>query len=751
MSTTLASADGLALICDAPHWRVAWGEADWLGAVLLRSAAALIEPELRRVTNGVDELGAFVRAEVGGLAAPLHASVRAYRNQALLVFRLETDAELRGFGGGTFADPSVVWPALQPSTRAAGGVAPGTRTYGHQYSEFALPVSGGDAATGFLFAPHRPAIVEPLLFVAPNGRTLLLAPLDQFHEQIIAVPRDVDHEEDGIRCGWHGDLADVPAGFATELCLWAAASPRATLDLWGRTLRRRHATHRRGRYADDGVGKLSYWTDNGAVYYYRTAPDLDYTQTLEAVLEELRRARVPVCSVQLDSWFYPHALTREVSADGAPLVPPTGMLRWEPRADLFPAGWSDLRRRLGGLPLILHSRHFSSESPYWREYACWEDGAYAHPRDARLRERLMESAAAWGVITYEQDWMVESFLGVRGLRAGPGRARAWQEGLDRAAGARGMTLQWCMSTPADFMQTVSLANLVSIRTSGDYRYLFDNGLNWVWFLHVNALARALGLIPYKDVFISHGKTANSAGEDYVEVESLLAALSSGPVGIGDEIGCTDRGIVMRTCREDGVLVKPDVPIAALDRCFLRNAYLEPQPLIGETYSDHPAGRWCYVAVFNAYRGKEPIDYRVAVDTLGESAPRGPVIAFDWRQRTCTQLAAGGAWSGSLSWQDWEYRVLCPVLDGEVAVIGDVSKYATAGDRRIAAIRVTDGALQFDVLGVPGTAVEIWGWSAHPIRGVSDRDSSSGVWRLRLALDAPVTCVSLGLAAPAGFH
>jgi hypothetical protein len=198
MSTTLASADGLGLICDTPHWRVAWGEADWLGPVLLRSAGELIEPELRRVTDGADELGAFVRAEVEGLAAPLHTSVRAYRNQALLVFRLETDAELCSFGSSTFADVSLAWPALQPSQRTAGGIAPGTRTYGHQYSEFALPVSGGDAATGFLFAPHRPAIVEPLLFVAPDGRTLLLAPLDQFHEQIIAVPRDVDHEADGM-------------------------------------------------------------------------------------------------------------------------------------------------------------------------------------------------------------------------------------------------------------------------------------------------------------------------------------------------------------------------------------------------------------------------------------------------------------------------------------------------------------------------------------------------------------------------
>jgi len=742
MSRTLSAGGVLSFVCEAPHWRVAWQEPDWLGPVELHSGGVAIAPDLGRVTAGSDRLGVFVRAEVEGLASPLRASVRAYRDVPLLVFRLEAGAELRDFGSGTFADPALAWPALRPADRAAGGVAPGTRTYGHQYAEFALPVTGGDTAAGFLFAPHRPPVVEPLLFLAPDGRTLLLAPLDHFHEQIIAVPEDAAHAREGVRCGWHGDLADVPAGFAAELALWAASSPRAAVDAWAAELCRRYGTVRRGRYADDGVGKLSYWTDNGAVYYYRTAPSRDYMATLEAVVQDLHSKAVPVCSMQLDSWFYPHAIPRPVGPEGAPLVPSSGMVSWEPREDLFPHGFADLRRRLGGLPLILHSRHFSRQSPYWREYACWQDGEYAHPCDARLLERLMESAAAWGALTYEQDWMVESFLGVRSLRSAPGRARAWQEALDHAAATRGMTLQWCMATPADFMQAVSLATLTSIRTSGDYRYLFDNGLNWMWFLHVNALARALGLTPYKDVFISHGKTASTAGEAYAEVESLLASLSSGPVGIGDEIGCTDRDLVLRTCREDGVLVKPDVPIAALDRCFMHNSFLEPQPLVGETYSEHPAGRWWYVAVFNACRTKQTIDYRIALGDLGPSAPRAAVIAFDWRRRTCDRLEPGGGWDGSLPWQDWEYRVLCPLLPGELTVFGDVSKYACVGDRRIAAIRAIEGEVRFDVFGVPGTVAEIWGWSAHPLRGVSERDES-GIWRLRLTVDAPVVSVSLG--------
>lgn len=743
MESRLTALGGLALVFDEPEWRLEWSEPDWLGPVRLgRAGHDAVVPEVAGAAEGRDDLGAYRAVDLASGDARVRARVRAYDGESLLVFHLEATAEIGDIATGVFVQPSIVWPLLLPACRRPGGVAAGTRTYGHQYSEFALPVSGGDTATGFLFAPHRPPVVEPLLFVAADGRTLMLAPLDQFHEQVIVVAADTELEADGIRCGWHGDLAEIPAGFSTDMALFAAASPRAALERWGEVLRRRAGTRRRGRYGDDGVGKLSYWTDNGAVYYYRTAPDCDYTTTLERAIEDLHARDIPVRAAQIDSWFYPHVHLREVGPAGAPLVPPTGMMRWEPRADLFPQGFGDLRRRLGGLPLTFHSRHFASQSPYWQEHECWVDGDYAHPSEPRLYTRLMESAASWGAVTYEQDWMVESFLGVRGLRAAPGRARAWQEGLDRAAGRAGLTLQWCMSTPADFMQSTTLDNLTSIRTSGDYRYLFDNGLNWVWFLHTNALARALHLVPYKDVFLTRREGPDGECEPYAEIEALLAALSAGPVGIGDAIGAADRELAMRTCREDGVLVKPDEPIAALDRCFAANAFFEAAPLVGETHTDHPAGRWLYLAVFNAGRAKEPMSYRVALSDLGASAPRTAVLLFDWRRRTCERLAPESGFGAELGWQDWDYRIACPLLPGEITVIGDVSKYATAGDRRLSGVRaLAAGGVAFEVHGVPGTEAEIWGWAAKRPRNVTAWDDN-GLWRLRLTLAAPITNVRI---------
>jgi hypothetical protein len=669
--------------------------------------------------RGADRIGRFLawHLDWGPLPWPVHVSVRAYEERPLLVFRIVAQEPLRGLANGSFAEPAVAWPVLSLDERLHGGVPPGTRTFGYQFAEFALPVVGDAQCRGFRLAPHRPAVAEPLLFLAPDHRTLMLAPLDQFHEQVIAVPAD-DEAPRIVRCGWHGDLNEVPAGFATELALWAAPSPRCALESWGQLLQELYGTRRRSRYADPGVARLSYWTDNGAHYYYRTEPGKSYAETLQSVLDALDRQGVAIEALQLDSWFYPHETLPPVSEHGAELVPPTGATLWEPRADLFPDGFRPLQQTAQPRPLILHSRHFSSRSPYFTIEPAWRDGDVAHPQRPQFFHQLLAQAANWGAVTYEQDWLVESFLRVRALREQPGRARAWQEALDAAAAAHGLTLQWCMASPADFLQTLTLSSLTSIRTSGDYRYLFENGFHWYWFLCTNALARSLGLFAFKDVFLSHPPSGDLPGEPYAEVEALLAALSAGPVGIGDRLRATNVEVVRRTCRADGVLIKPDVPIAALDRCLHHHCYLEPELLVGETFSRHPAGMWIYVAAFNAFSGRATLTSRISLSDLGPLQPARPVLAYDWRARTWQRLEPAEGWEVQLGFQDWNFQVLCPLLPGDVTVFGDVQRYATAGSRRLHEVTSEPGLLGFTVEGAQGESVTITGWSAGKPRRVS---------------------------------
>jgi hypothetical protein len=287
-----------------------------------------------------------------------------------------------------------------------------------------------------------------------------------------------------------------------------------------------------------------------------------------------------------------------------------------------------------------------------------------------------------------------------------------------------------MGTPADFFQTLTLGRVVSIRTSGDYRYLSGNASHWVRFLYTNALARALGLLPYKDVFMTARDGTGWDGDPLAEPEALLAALSAGPVGIGDRIGRTDVEIVRRVCRADGVLVKPDLPIATLERGFRADAWFEPTLLFGETLSRHPAGCFAYLVGLNAFRGERTLRAEVSVEELGEARPAGPFVIYDWRTGRFARGDAETKLAFELAPSDWDLRVLCPWLPAGIAVFGDTSLYATAGDRRLRGLVATPAGAAFDVLGAQRERVCISGCSQAPLARVLVWTPAEGERELR---------------------
>jgi len=196
-----------------------------------------------------------------------------------------------------------------------------------------------------------------------------------------------------------------------------------------------------------------------------------------------------------------------------------------------------------------------------------------------------------------------------------------------------------------------------------------------------------------------------SGGEHAEIEALLSVLSTGPVGIGDALGRADASVVSRTCRADGILVKPDVPIAAVDRAFLQHGVARPEPIVAEATTTHGTNRWHYVLTFNAFRQGDPEASRVSLDDIGVG---GDVVAYDWRRGTAEVLGAGGGWDVNLPTAGWDYRVLAPVLPSGVAVIGDARLFAPAGDMRIAAVDPTDAGARVTVLGA-GERVQLTWW------------------------------------------
>ena len=593
------------------------------------------------------------------------------------VVSIVADRNLSGISTGAFTSIVAGWRFDPPPID-------GVRVMGFGLSEFGLPARTDSTWRRWApLLPHRPASVLPILLVEPDGGAVLLAPLLGAHEQCFAA------DDNGPAWGWHGDLDEVPAGFSSSLAVVTGPGPRACLDRWGELLGA--SPSKRRRYVDMLGQQPSYWTDNGAAYWYRTEPGHTVESGLAATVADLEERGVPIGAVQLDSWWYPHEALRPFDTDEW-VVPPTGLVRWEPRDDVLPGGMPSF----GGRPLVTHCRHLAAASPYVEEFECWVDGDRAHPATAELYRRWLDQAVAWGVETFEHDWLVECFTGVRALRAVAGRAAAWQHGVHDAATERGLTLQWCMATPADMALASSLPNVTSVRTSGDHGYLVGPGFLWGWFLLVNAMARSLGLVPFKDVFL--------AGGEHGEVEALLSSLSCGPVGIGDRLGLADPAVVAPCHRADGRLVKPDEPIAAFDRCFSTSWPLgrTPRLLAGEAVTGHAAGTWRYVFAANP-SSESALSDVLSVDELGAG------MVWDWRAQAFVDVTDG--WTLDLVPLEWAYAVVCPVLaGGRLAVVGDPSLHATAGDARIAEV-VDDGdSLRVTVLGA-GETVELAGWSA----------------------------------------
>ena len=715
----LQAGSGLAVdVADDGCVRVGWGEHDWLGPGVSARPGGVWVP-----TDWRDDLGAATSLTVADDGS-VRCSVRAYARRPLLVFRTEAVSATAGLATGAFDRPAVGWPVFSPADRAPGGAPVGLRAVAFQHCEFGLPTTAGADLDGFFLLPHRPPTGWPLLLCAPGGRTLLLAPLDAFHDQTVGLNGGT------VRCGWHGDLDAVPAGFVTDLAVIAGDGPRACLDAWGRLLLDRAGTVRPGRWPDALGSRPSYWTDNGAAYWYRTEPGHDAAGSIVAAVDDLRHRGVPLGAVQLDSWFYPHVDLRPFDTDEW-VVPPSALVAWEERADVLPAGIADLRRRLGDPPLVAHIRHLSSAAPLAAEVPVHVDGPYAAPATPEAYERWLDQCVAWGVETFEHDWLVEVFFGVRGLRERPGRARAWQEGIDRAARERGITVQWCMGTPADFAQSTTLTQVTSVRTCGDHGYIATAGQLWAWFCTTNALARALGLAPFKDVFRADPELAGGNGEP----EALLSALSTGPVGLGDRVGRFDPALAMRTCRADGLLVKPHVPVAATGASMVANPGFRPSLMVAECWSDHPAGRWAYAVALHCNPSDDPVAGEIVLADLGESAPARDVVAWDWRAGTATRLGPDGRLPVTLGREGWTYLVLAPVLPGGLAVVGDATKFVTAGDARME-VAAVDGGARVVVKGA-GETVTVTGWAeaAPRIDGRSvAHDAATGVWTV--GVDVP---------------
>ena len=135
-----------------------------------------------------------------------------------------------------------------------------------------------------------------------SGFAATLSPLT---DHLTAQPAFAGSLNNVLAFGFNGKMASVPAGYTLQSVLVAGQGVTDTMHAWGDLLLQTGGKQRTAPTQDFQTAYLSYWTDNGAYYYYHTEAGKNYQQTmLDVKAYVLDQAQLPVRAFQFDSWWY---------------------------------------------------------------------------------------------------------------------------------------------------------------------------------------------------------------------------------------------------------------------------------------------------------------------------------------------------------------------------------------------------------------------------------------------------------------
>ncbi|MDR3460455.1 MAG: hypothetical protein P4N60_23750 [Verrucomicrobiae bacterium] len=533
------------------------------------------------------------------------------------------------------------------------------------------------------FAPPHFSGVEistPWLLFDDDANAFLISPATHF---MVASMIGDGHKQ--VASGFNPDLRNVPAGFTQQTLVAFGKGINKTWDAWGKALVDLGGAKRPANDADATLKYLGYWTDNGAAYYYNYDFSKGYAGTLQGLVETYRQEEIPIRYLQLDSWWYYKTITNYDGVAGKPKkagkLPAGewnrygGLLEYKAHTDLFPDGLAVFQKAVG-LPLVTHNRWIDPSSPYHEKYKISGIAAV----DPKWWDNIAGYCKASGIVTYEQDWLNYIYAYSPGFSHELGTAEAYLDNMARACKEQGVTVQYCMPLPCNFLQGSRYDNLTTIRTSGD-RF---NTNKWNDFLYTSRLASALGMWPWADVYMS-GETNNV----------LLSTLSAGPVGIGDALGAENKVNLMQAVRADGMIVKPDAPIVPLDCSYIADAQKEKAPLVAGTYTDHNGIKTEYVFAFRRPKtAGDDVQFTPAM--LGLSSP---AYVYDYFAAHGQRLDAAAGFSAPLGTNAnaSAFYVVAPVGKSGIAFLGDKDKFVGTGKQRISMLQDERGKLTVGVV------------------------------------------------------
>ena len=409
-----------------------------------------------------------------------------------------------------------------------------------------------------------------------------------------------------------------------------------------------------------------------------------------------------------------------------------------------------------GLPLQLYAPYFCPENDYFAgaggngtwpasvadgtleacgDYA-FNDAAPHASKD--FYDWFFAKGTAVGMASFEPDFMNQNYNCAAEFVRSVDNATTWQKGMNDAAAAAGVAVQWCYATPSDVLAALELPAVTNFRVSFDFCYgdSWDVGAS-------SLLPSALGKAPSKDtLWTSVNNYTAIPGcpwtpdheQPAVETHVVLALLTTGPVGISDGLGFTDAPLVRRAVSADGTLLQPCRAATLVDSLFVARAAGDATS--AEIYGTYSAGDDASSAVRAWYAVSFRMDRDAAVprSDLYPSAPDAatPLAsrAFDGGAACANgtdALAAGGCLRARASLDAVAFvapasdatnttggtdfaPVVTTVWPDACAsgwlLLGELEKYVSLARARFPRAACTDAGVAFAVAGSPGERVAV---------------------------------------------
>lgn len=434
---------------------------------------------------------------------------------------------------------------------------------------------------------------------------------------------------------------------------------------------------------------------------------------------------------------------------------------------------------------MAHLGTWLKNSSYAKQYAFVDDlqSLYALPTEQSFWDDLFYNAThgprGWGLSVMKQDHQDQQ-IGCNWNHGTPACHRwtgiiepavlsNWLAQMAVGAAGSGVTIEYGTTIARFVLNTVTLpaATVTHVRGANDYCV---RAMNDSW--RVGAAAGffwSVGLYTTKDTFFSSTNETTTQGafdgyhERYPELHAVASALSAGPVSPSDAPGRANVSLIMRTCRADGKLLKPDAPAMPLDDFWLGSAFCTkrggkglracsiapPAPgelwatstRIGSTmvwpiiFAQLTAGFDLRLAGVFSHLRAVPSMYRDGnLAPAGWQPPTRGWVLFRpgaplSRQRP--RLIGGNATlniTAGTSYGDFTLSALAPVVaavgnGSDWALLGETEKFVPVSRQRV--VGIVAGASQLRVV-VAGAAAEVIKLSVALVDGASLRHVVQGV-------------------------